>query len=237
MGYKIKFPTGNRVVFTWDISSIPSTNIMCVYKITFNDGRFYIGSTRKLRVRLNSWRRDVKVGWVNKKIRFLVKDFSRVKVDVLEKIYDIQSLKIRETVYLQSNIGNPLLLNRQYDAISGGFKKTKLESEKHNQVIESNRSRPSKSKGIKHSKEWVAKMTKSVAKTNGRGVDQLTMDGKKIASFKTAVEASNITGVYYKGITKCLYNIYKSAGGYKWQFNEPSKMKHIIEREKAKLKS
>ena len=43
-------------------------------------------------------------------------------------------------------------------------------------------------------------------------------DGKIIAEFKSSLEAQRKTGVNCICIARCCKNIYKSAGGYRWQY-------------------
>lgn len=51
-----------------------------------------------------------------------------------------------------------------------------------------------------------------------KGVNQYTLDGKLIASFKNSHEAWNATGVFHSNIRKCCRGVYKQAGGYVWRY-------------------
>ena len=51
-------------------------------------------------------------------------------------------------------------------------------------------------------------------------VNQYSLDGKLIKTFKSVREAERETGILHNNISKCCNNIpwYKTAGGYKWSF-------------------
>jgi hypothetical protein len=62
--------------------------------------------------------------------------------------------------------------------------------------------------------------------TIGKAVSQYTLTGGYIATYRTAVEASNITGASCSGIKKSrqsyVKGIYKTSGGYYWRYADIS---------------
>lgn len=52
---------------------------------------------------------------------------------------------------------------------------------------------------------------------NNKPIEQLTLDGKVVASFESAIEAQRKTGIDFSHIRKVVRGIDKSAGGYKWR--------------------
>lgn len=53
-----------------------------------------------------------------------------------------------------------------------------------------------------------------------RPVEQYEINGKKITSFLSMKDASDITGVSYSSITKCASGKIKTGGGYVWKYAE-----------------
>jgi len=55
---------------------------------------------------------------------------------------------------------------------------------------------------------------------NQKAVIQLDLDGTELQKYKSMAHASNITGVSYMSISKCLSkrSPNKTAGGYKWKY-------------------
>ena len=56
--------------------------------------------------------------------------------------------------------------------------------------------------------------------SNGKTVQQFTMDGQFIAEYGSTCEASRETGTENSGISRCANGKRKSAGGYIWRFKE-----------------
>jgi group I intron endonuclease len=311
----------------FDLSAIEKVKASCVYKLTFDNQKFYIGSTTLLSRRIAQWKRmllgvGAKRAPIN--IRLNVYSFKNIKVEILEHATKDKLIE-REDFYIKQNLGNPLFLNTSKSAFKNDFidiplrrvlikrNRTHIGKPKTKEQLRAMRDRfgvkvdqftlegtliatynsaadaaesvgankgrksldkmlrgasksyrgfvfkyhnpdkikPFKSrskpkelwkpnigmKGKKAKPETIEKMRASVTKTIGRGVDQLTLDGKFIAHYQTTVIAAKESGVTYGGIKKCLYGACSSSGGFIWKFTEPTKMKHIIEREKQKLKS
>ena len=98
---------------------ITESNKRCVYKLSFEDGSFYIGSTKNLRQRLSSYNQSFNkdnIGSINKLIAKKALIYTEVNFSILEIIpLDINTKHI-EDIYLKENSNNPLLLNRSKSA-------------------------------------------------------------------------------------------------------------------------
>lgn len=53
---------------------------------------------------------------------------------------------------------------------------------------------------------------------HNKGVDQYTLDGNIIASFRNTIDAWKATGVFHSNIRNCCRGLYKQAGGYVWKY-------------------
>ncbi len=85
---------------------------MGVYKISFDDQCFYIGSSIDLRQRFIGWKTRMRDGTnKNKKIRALVKSAAIIRFEVVEFVEKAEELRDRETYYIDIDWENPLLLN------------------------------------------------------------------------------------------------------------------------------
>ena len=91
-----------------------------IYKITFDNGWFYIGSTKNFRRRVGctvgTFRGVSKLH--NKNLIRCVAECDSAVFEVIEYIADVDLLKTRETEIIKPFIENPLLINRAYDGHS-----------------------------------------------------------------------------------------------------------------------
>lgn len=109
-----------------------------IYKITFDNGCFYIGSTKNLWMRIGAFRSQFNgAGRLhNKKLIKCVCECQSVKFEVIEYINNVSDLKPKETVYISEHIGSDLLINRAYDAHSNkGVKWTDEERAKTKKTL------------------------------------------------------------------------------------------------------
>lgn len=85
-----------------------------VYKITFDNGCFYIGASGHLRQRARDWR-SVLAGWRGKQVRNNIFDKTNqcavAEFDVV-KYVPYEDLRLWEERTLNENNGNPFLVNR-----------------------------------------------------------------------------------------------------------------------------
>jgi group I intron endonuclease len=105
----------------------------CVYRIILDTGHFYIGGTVDLRRRIHHHRQAFRSGKCNILILEALKTAKQVRFEILERVEFRGNVKERENYYLQQYWGNPLILNRAKDAITGGVKRTNAEKEVYRQ--------------------------------------------------------------------------------------------------------
>lgn len=99
-----------------------------VYKLTFNDKWFYIGSSVDLKRRMSGWKtRLTQTGFSkNGSIKFILPEIVKVNFKVLEIVPDGRSVKEVEDVYLKKFIDNEFCLNLTPDAFNGKGRKRHL---------------------------------------------------------------------------------------------------------------
>ncbi len=199
--------------------SIPKlVHVRCVYRITFDDGRFYIGSTNDLQRRLNKWRQKLTGGVYNKKIKFFVKNKFSCKADVLEYVEDRSKLLEREDWYIQRNRVNPLLLNRVKGAYFGDTcglttkeKRArigkKLTPEQSKRLSDARR-------GLKHTIYHAAQIKETARRISGKPINQYTKEGFFVKQFRCAGDAADELKIRLAAIRKVLYDGKLSAGGF-----------------------
>jgi len=112
------------------ITQTPKSSACCVYRITFPDGYFYIGSTKNFKQRLSGYRSAFKnsIGNVNQLIAAKSREFDVCYMDIIERVVDYHDQYLIENDSIEDNLGNPLLLNRSKNAFnnSGMTKKQVL---------------------------------------------------------------------------------------------------------------
>lgn len=90
-----------------------------VYRIDFPSGKFYIGSTLRLFVRIGQYGTQIKAGYPdNKKFREALIGCDRITFSVLESVPDPLMTRHREDYYLKLHVDNPKILNRAMSAFS-----------------------------------------------------------------------------------------------------------------------
>lgn len=115
-----------------------------VYILSFSNGTFYIGSTRNFRTRIVAYKTEMRDGYTqSKRIKEAIENSEWVVFKVIEHIYELANLKIREDVYIKQHADDDRLLNRAKNAFSN--------------------------KGIKWTKEEIESMKKTLGKSDKRG--------------------------------------------------------------------
>jgi len=108
-----------------------------VYKITFDNRHFYIGSSKNLRRRFNKWKDNIKLGNPhNELILELIPHCTVIKFEILEIVPFGIDARIQEDTYIKSNFGNLLFLNRSNDAFVSKFKRTAEQKERAKKVVQ-----------------------------------------------------------------------------------------------------
>lgn len=96
------------------IPRIAKSSYAAVYQMTIDDKWIYIGSSINIRKRLIHWICALKSGkhYKNKNIRQVVGSESKIRFNILEKVANKSTIRLRETHHLSCQKDNPLLLNR-----------------------------------------------------------------------------------------------------------------------------
>lgn len=176
---------------TWNIPKLKyGINPPAIYRLDFDTGHFYIGSSKAVKTRINSWRTMVKYDRCSSKI-FLdsIKLAKSAKVSIIEQPA-INQLLEREEYYLSINSDNQFLLNRSLSAYGNTALKPlppHLVKPKKKYVSK----KPKKGKFIP-SEDHVWAFSK--------GVIQFDLSGNYIQSHKTIQDAANAVGVKRKFI-------------------------------------
>jgi hypothetical protein len=87
-------------------------NPPAVYKMIFDTGHFYIGSSKAVKTRFVLWRTSLnRMNFASKIIADVLPLVTSISFEIVEVVPEVE-LKTVETHYIQQHIGNPLLLNR-----------------------------------------------------------------------------------------------------------------------------
>lgn len=92
--------------------------IVCaVYKMSFDDGSYYIGSSAHLKQRMWGWKFKLESGVdKNYKVTAAFKETTKIVFEILEIVDDPALRKFREDGYIKINFGKPLCLNSASNA-------------------------------------------------------------------------------------------------------------------------
>jgi len=108
---KIKFTT-NLPTCSW------STRLKGIYRITSDNGKFYIGSSLHLKQRSSSWKSVFEKGKINFNAgQNVLKEIPNIKeayFEVIEYITDVSKIRDKESEYLMKHLDNPLFVNSAY---------------------------------------------------------------------------------------------------------------------------
>jgi hypothetical protein len=118
-----------------------------VYRLVFDNGYFYIGSSKSLKTRLQLWKQAFKIGRIhNKMMRKCVSDCKSISFEVLEYTM-VDDCKPVENKYLAGFIGEKYLLNRSFDSHSNkGCKWTEDERLKMSEATKGKSKSPNRKK-------------------------------------------------------------------------------------------
>jgi len=99
---------------------ITSENKRCVYKLSFEDGSFYIGGTIDLLRRIGGYKAAFKysIGQVNKLIARKAQQYNTIYFTILEVVPNELNPKELEDVWIRKFAKNNLLLNRSKSAFN-----------------------------------------------------------------------------------------------------------------------
>lgn len=168
-------------------------NPAAVYRFDFDNGFFYIGSSEKLKSRLNTWRTNIKRNiFQNKLIKDKLAGATSVVVSILE-MPSAEILKLRETFYLRQEVESEFSLNR----CTNGNDHTDIKPlpEYLRRPRKERKTRKPKGK-FRPAPEYVWAFSK--------GVVQFTLKGEYVKSHKSISEAAKEVGVHERTINKHL---------------------------------
>ncbi len=95
-------------------------NPPAIYKLQFDTGHFYIGSSKHLKTRISTWKTSLNRKVVaNRVIVDVLKMTTSVTLQIIEFVNEEDRLQ-KETCYIQQFKENKLLLNRSTDAVTNG---------------------------------------------------------------------------------------------------------------------
>lgn len=220
------------------------SGIYRIYNILNN--KSYIGSTNSLYKRINGHINSlVKNCHHSAKLQnsFNKHGINNFKIEVL-LICEIEELLIQEKYYIDKynsvNNGFNILINPErpshiFTEDQKSYLKSigKINAVKHRKSLlerlktarKNLKENPIKIDwwiGKKHKPESKLKMQASALKrgiNNYKPIIQMDKSGKEIMKFQSASEAQRITGIQAVNIGKCCLNERKTAGKYKWKFN------------------
>lgn len=127
-----RYVTQNNCIIKWkmDEKFVPDLNKGGVYRITFNNNKFYIGSTSNFKKRIMTYKSGFNgvAAIHNKGILKCVLECSSIRFEILELINDKEERQRTEGLYIKRNLESELLLNRAHDPKSNkGIRWTKEE--------------------------------------------------------------------------------------------------------------
>lgn len=106
---------GAEFIAAKELSSVAKA----VYKITFDTGYFYIGSTSNMGSRISAFKRAFRYGvHVSKKFKDAVVVSKTATIEILEPLTYVHSLRYVEEEYIQPESWNKFLINRSMNAKS-----------------------------------------------------------------------------------------------------------------------
>lgn len=110
---------GRPMPLKFIITEIESLHCAGVYKITFDNGTFYIGSTSNFRVRIGVFKSEIRDGYAhNKRMKKSISESDTATFEVICICPDAESVKTKEDFYIKQNCDNPMMLNRSHSAFS-----------------------------------------------------------------------------------------------------------------------
>lgn len=179
---------GNAVIITWGFKffmtikwTFPKLqhgfNPPAVYRIDFDNNFFYVGSTKKLKTRMASWRTIMRrEKFPSKAFREYIKGATSGVMKILE-ITTIESLQERETFHIRENFYDPFFLNQSANGYTVGRRELK--------PIPKYLQRKKKGKKKTNKKIWAY----------SKGVIQFDLQGNYIMSHACISDAAKHIGV------------------------------------------
>ena len=169
-------------------------NPPAIYRMDFDTGYFYIGSSKKVKTRFLGWRTLFKNdSFQSKMFADAVKSVKEVTVTIIEQP-SVDKLKDRETYHIGLYFDNPLLVNRSPSGFTNaGLKPLPAHLVKPKKVKER---KPPKPKRPRKFKPPIPDHVYAYSK----GVIQFDLNGNYIQSHKSMTDAAKSIGVKLRRI-------------------------------------
>ena len=174
-------------------------NPPAIYRLDFNNGYYYIGSSMKVKNRIKSWRTNLKCDrFQSRLMEHSIKGATSVVASILEicSVPNSKALKERETEYLLTCFNDPLFLNMTPSGLNNEGMTFKVLPE---QLIKPPKEKRPYIRGGKP-KPRVRKEVYAFAK----GIVQFDLNGNYIQSHKSISDAARAIGVEMKTVQKHL---------------------------------
>lgn len=146
-------------------------NPSAIYKITFDTGHFYYGSSRRVKTRFVLWETSIKRNkFSNRLIKYILPNVSVIEFSIVQRVPNINRLCI-ETQYIEQYVDDPMCLNRRTTALVNGV-------------------------GIKELPDHLRKPPKKYVKkenpkTNKKTVYKYSLNGDFVCTYNSILEAKN----------------------------------------------
>lgn len=197
----------------------------CVYKHTFPNDKTYIGITglNPLKRWSNGYgykkqtilyRAICKYGWDNIKHEIVIAGLTRKQA--MEKEIELIALyKSNQKEYgYNRDCGGSIPTEEMRKHLSNVNKGYSHTEESKKKMSETRKSRKAWNKGLNTPQEIKDK----IAEKQNYRTFQLNDDGEVVQVYKSAREASRVTGVCRSSIVLCCNEKIKTAGGFKWEY-------------------
>jgi len=176
-------------------------NPAAVYKLEFNNGYYYIGSSMHVKNRLKSWKTNLNRNFFQSKlIEHSVKGATAVVATILEicTVSNSKELKERETEYLLTCFKDPLFLNMSPSGLNNTGLSFKVLPE---QLI---KPKKEKKKPPPKPKKGKFNPAEDYVWAYSKGIIQFDLNGNYVKSYKSMMDAAKANGVKLKSIREAV---------------------------------
>lgn len=219
----------------------PKSGLLAIYRIDFDNGKFYIGSSADLYNRARTWKK-VLLGTKTDRFSYKhlpekVSECKKARISVLFYVQERDDLLKEEELQLQKNASNPNMINvfhyTKCEVIQ--FNMDGEEIMRFNSIKEAGRILGTKYARIRdvmsgrkgHWRGFVFRYAdqyannKNTAKYKKKSkimVNKFTLDGQFICGYKNKRQAALDVGVDPKGVTRALSGRQKTSGGFIFKY-------------------
>jgi hypothetical protein len=175
-------------------------NPPAVYRLVFDTGYFYIGSSKKVKTRFTTWRTTLKrMAFNNKSMLKKLPSFSAVFMEIIEYT-TVNERRVRETYHLEKEINHPLCLNKHRTALGDGSTKKLVNQERHKRTY------------IPHPRVLKEKLPKVYKPLQNKAVIKYDAIGNEICRFVSISDAAKDAGVRRDSMREHLLHVKLKSG-------------------------